>query len=40
MGSHFPARIKYNGVALSIELPEWGRTFSEFWGKKGLHIYG
>ena len=29
-----------NGVALSIELLEWGRTFSDFWGKKVLHIYG
>ena len=29
-----------NGVAFSIELPEWGRTFSDFWAKKGLHIYG
>ena len=23
-------------VALSIELFEWGRTFSDFWGKKVL----
>ena len=29
MGSHF-----------SIELLEWGRAFSDFWGKKVLHISG
>ena len=29
-----------DGVAFSIELLEWGRTFSDFWGKKVLHIYG
>ena len=23
----------YNGVAFSIDLPEWGRKFSDFWGK-------
>ena len=23
----------YNGVALSIDLLEWGRKFSDFWGK-------
>ena len=27
-------------VAFSIELLEWGRTFSDFWGKTVLHIYG
>ena len=28
-------------IALSIELFEWGRTFSDFWGKKVLlqHTY-
>ena len=36
MGSHFHDWIVYNGVALSIELLEWGRTFSDFWGKKVL----
>ena len=30
MGSHFHNSIDYNGVAFSIELLEWGRTFSEF----------
>ena len=25
-----------DGVALSIELLEWGRTFSDFWAKKVL----
>ena len=32
MGSHFHDWIDYNGVAFSIELLQWGRTFSEFWG--------
>ena len=34
MGSHFHDWIDYNGVAFSIELLEWGHTFSDFWGKK------
>ena len=28
MGSHFHDWIDHNGVAFSIELLEWGRTFS------------
>ena len=32
MGSHFHDWSDYNGVAFSIELLEWGRTFSDFWG--------
>ena len=40
MGSHFHDWIDYNRVAFSIELLEWGRTFSDFWGKTVLHIYG
>ena len=36
MGSHFHDWIDYNEVAFSIELLEWGRTFSNFWGKKIL----
>ena len=32
MGSHFYDWIDYNGVALSIEFLEWGRTFSDFLG--------
>ena len=40
MGSHFHDWIDYNGVAFSIELLEWGRTFSDFWGETVLHIYG
>ena len=36
MGWHFLDCIVYNVVALSIELLEWGRTFSDFWGKKVL----
>ena len=34
--SRFHDWIDYNMVALSIELFEWGRTFSDFWGKKVL----
>ena len=34
IGSHFHDWIDENGVALSIDLLEWGRTFSDFWGKK------
>ena len=26
--------IDYNGVAFSKELLEWGRTFSDFWGRE------
>ena len=33
MGSHFHEWSDYNGVAFSIDLPEWGRKFSDFWGK-------
>ena len=40
MGSYFHDWIDYNGVAFSIELPEWGRTFSVFWGETVLHIFG
>ena len=31
--SPFHDWIDYNGVAFSIELLEWGRTFSDSWGK-------
>ena len=40
MGLHFKNQIDYNGVAFSIELLEWGRTFRIFWRKTVLHIYG
>ena len=40
MGLHFYDWIDYNGVAFSIELLAWGCTFSDFWRKKVLHIYG
>ena len=36
MVSHFHDWIDYNGVAFSIELLEWGRIFSGFWGKNIL----
>ena len=29
IGSHFHDWFDYNGVAFSIELLEWGRTFSD-----------
>ena len=32
MGSHFHNRTDYNGVTFLVELLEWGRTFSGFWG--------
>ena len=32
--------LNINGVAFSKELLEWGRTFSDFWGEKVVHIYG
>ena len=34
MGSHFHGWIDYNGVAFSIELLEWSRTFLDFWVRK------
>ena len=39
MGSHFHDWIDYHGVAFSIVLLEWGRTFSDFGGKTVLHTY-
>ena len=33
MRSHFHNRSDYNGVAFSIDLLEWDRKFSDFWGK-------
>ena len=36
MGSHFHDWLDYNGVAFSIELLEWGRTFSDFWVRQFL----
>ena len=41
MGSHFHDWIDYvMGFAFSIELLEWGYTFSDFWGKRVVHSYG
>ena len=37
-GSHFQKRIDCNGVAFSVELLEWGRTFSDFWGNTVLYF--
>ena len=38
MGLHFRDWIGYNGVALSTELLEWGRTFSGFLGVREFFI--
>ena len=38
MGSHFHDWTDYNGVAFSIDLLEWGRKFSDFWGKLGFKM--
>ena len=35
MGPHFHDWIDYNGVAFSIDLLEWGRTFSGVEALKG-----
>ena len=40
MGLHFHDWIDYSGVAFSKELLEWGRTFSDFGGKRVVHVYG
>ena len=39
MGSNFQDLVDYNRVAISIELLEWGCTFSVFWSKTVLYIY-
>ena len=39
VGSHFHLWIDYNGVAFSMELLEWGRTFSDFGGKKKFFTF-
>lgn len=31
-------RIVSTGLTISIQLLEWGRSFSDFWGKTVLHI--
>ena len=38
MGLHFHDWTDYNRVTFSIELLEWGRTFSYFGGKTALPI--
>ena len=40
MRPHFHDWIDYNGVVLSTELLELGHTFSDFGGKRVIHIYG
>ena len=39
MGSHFHDWIDYNRVAFSIELLEWGRTFSDFFEESQFFIF-
>ena len=34
MGSHVHDWVDYNGVSFSLELLKWGRTFSDFRGKR------
>ena len=34
MGSHFCDWVDCKGVAFSIELLEWGRTFCGYWGSE------
>lgn len=31
--------IDYHGVVISIQLLQWGRLFSDFWGKTVFRIY-
>ena len=38
MGSHFHDWIDNNGIALSTELLEWARTFSDFWSEKASYL--
>ena len=40
MGLHFHDWVDYSGVAFSKELLEWDRTFSHFWDKRVVDIYG
>ena len=38
MGSHFHDWGDYDGGRISIELLEWGRKFSDLWGKQGFKM--
>ena len=40
MGSHFHGWVDYDGVAFSLELLEWDRTFSGFGGSENSGRYG
>ena len=39
MGLHFDDWVDYNGVAFSIALLEWGRTFSDFFGVRQFFTF-
>ena len=39
MGSHFQGWIDSSGIAFSIELLEWSRTFSDFLGVRLFFIF-
>ena len=39
MRFHFHDWIDYDGFAFSIELLEWGRTFSDFRGVRQFFIF-
>ena len=38
MASHFHDQSEYNGVDFSIDLPECGRKFSDFFDKQGFKM--
>ena len=40
MGSHFHGWVDYIGIAFSLELLEWDRTFSGFGGSENSGRYG
>ena len=39
MGSHFHDWIDSRGIAFSIELLEWGCTFSDFWVRQFIFTF-
>ena len=39
-GRIFTTGLTIMGLHFQKELLEWGRTFSDFWGKRAVHIDG
>ena len=37
-GHIFTTGVTIIGLQFSIELLQWGRTFSDFWGKRVVHF--